>query len=369
MAHPKKVAVDLRSVFQAAQAYVMLSRVQSIEQLFIIGELPENKIYADEEAKNQLKIMVEKSVNKNPPIWERNIGRSVKVSCINICSLKDKIADVKVDLLLHHSDVIILGETWLTGSINNEGLSGDPVRGENPTYQGPWGDPVRGEINQNQGLSGDPVRGENYQNQGPSEEPVRGENNINQGPAVQGEIHTSDGPQQREHAAHADTSIQLHGFDLNLNSVGRGKGLAAYFKADKFTVVKSVTKDLLQLTVLASVDLCVIALHRSSGDQELRQNLIEVIPDDCSCLVIGDFNICSIRNSDHEVFEALQQMGFQLLTTQATHIEGGHIDQAWFKGVDPTLKSDVAIYSPYYTAKDHDAQLVTVYGAETEHGK
>ena len=35
---PQKVVVDLRSVFQPAMAYVMLSRVESIEQLYILEE-------------------------------------------------------------------------------------------------------------------------------------------------------------------------------------------------------------------------------------------------------------------------------------------------------------------------------------------
>ena len=40
---PNKLAADLRTVFEDAMAYVMLSRVQAIEQLFIVGSLPENK--------------------------------------------------------------------------------------------------------------------------------------------------------------------------------------------------------------------------------------------------------------------------------------------------------------------------------------
>ena len=40
-----KSAVDLKSVFEGAQAYVMLSRIKELEQLHILDELPENKIY------------------------------------------------------------------------------------------------------------------------------------------------------------------------------------------------------------------------------------------------------------------------------------------------------------------------------------
>ena len=55
---PAKVAIDLRSVFGPNQAYVMLGRVQRRDQLFIIGELPENKITVDNEAKKQLLILI-----------------------------------------------------------------------------------------------------------------------------------------------------------------------------------------------------------------------------------------------------------------------------------------------------------------------
>ena len=54
---PLKIVVDLRTVFGAAMAYVMLSRVQCIEQLFILGSLPENKIYSCGQALKELERM------------------------------------------------------------------------------------------------------------------------------------------------------------------------------------------------------------------------------------------------------------------------------------------------------------------------
>ena len=44
---PNEIAADLRSVFQAAQSYVMLSRVCSSEQLYLLEELPVKKLYED----------------------------------------------------------------------------------------------------------------------------------------------------------------------------------------------------------------------------------------------------------------------------------------------------------------------------------
>ena len=48
---PQKVVIDLRSVFEAAQAYVMKSRVQELEQLYILEDLKEDKIYANHRTK------------------------------------------------------------------------------------------------------------------------------------------------------------------------------------------------------------------------------------------------------------------------------------------------------------------------------
>jgi hypothetical protein len=49
-----KVIVDLRSVFQPAMAYVMLKRVESIDQLYILEEFDESKIYANHQAIQEL---------------------------------------------------------------------------------------------------------------------------------------------------------------------------------------------------------------------------------------------------------------------------------------------------------------------------
>ena len=63
---PQKVVIDLRTIFEAAQAYVMLSRVQEIEQLFILEEVVPEKIYANHAALEEIERLVNVSKNKNP---------------------------------------------------------------------------------------------------------------------------------------------------------------------------------------------------------------------------------------------------------------------------------------------------------------
>jgi hypothetical protein len=84
-------------------------------------------------------------------------------------------------------------------------------------------------------------------------------------------------------------------------------------------------------------------------------------------MVTGDFNICLARSPDHEVFQTLRTMGFRPLTSEATHIMGGHIDQAWVR--DGDMVSAASLYSPFYTCRDHDAILISMVDRRTEQGE
>ena len=66
---PQKLAVNLRSVFEAAQAYVMLSRVQCLDQLYILEYLPTEKLYPSIKALEEVDKMEKRSINENPTAW------------------------------------------------------------------------------------------------------------------------------------------------------------------------------------------------------------------------------------------------------------------------------------------------------------
>ena len=121
---PQKVAVDLRSVFEAAQAYVMLSRVQELQQLYILEELPEGKIYANHLAMKEIERLIEVSLNRNPTEWEKEHNESrLKVFFLNCRSIQNKFENIKADISLLKSDLIILTETWLTKENLEDGYS------------------------------------------------------------------------------------------------------------------------------------------------------------------------------------------------------------------------------------------------------
>ena len=115
---PKSLVIDLRTVMEAAQAYVMLSRIQAISQLFIIEDVCPNKLYASPIALKELEIMNLLSMRRNQP-WR------IATSC-NVRSLPCHFQDLLLTPDILRTDVICLQEIWLNsvpkGSFEIEGF-------------------------------------------------------------------------------------------------------------------------------------------------------------------------------------------------------------------------------------------------------
>ena len=60
------VALDLNSVFEDAQAHVMLSRAQRLEQVCILRNLDDSKIRTSSIGLEELRRLDKISINKNP---------------------------------------------------------------------------------------------------------------------------------------------------------------------------------------------------------------------------------------------------------------------------------------------------------------
>ena len=71
------------SSFAAGMIYVMLSRVQCIDQLQIINEFDPEKIKVDESVKAETARMWEVSCNKNPTAWMNSEESGLRVSSLN----------------------------------------------------------------------------------------------------------------------------------------------------------------------------------------------------------------------------------------------------------------------------------------------
>ena len=79
---PNHLVVDLRTVRESAQAYVMLSRVQSLSQIVIIEDVSVNKLYASPQALTELDRLTSVALND-----QYNRLRGCIVSC-NVRSLQ-----------------------------------------------------------------------------------------------------------------------------------------------------------------------------------------------------------------------------------------------------------------------------------------
>ena len=276
---------DIKSVFEPAQAYVMLSRVQCIDQLFILGEVPISKFYTSEKALTELKKLEENSVNKNPPSWEQENPGSFRISLLNCRDIKTKYLDIKSDLMIQKSDVICLNETWL-----------------------------------------------------------------------------NDDDDDKEF-------LQFLGYKLKLNSAGSGKGIASYYKEDNFHFELNIKMGKVQIMKLSSEEMDIINIYRSPDshridDQMTIQEIQKTIQTEKFTLILGDMNLCYMKNQKNILIEYLETLGFKQLVTESTHIEGGHLDLLFSNHEAFKYDVDIIIFSTYYTYRDHDALLVTVKPTE-----
>ena len=110
---PLKVAFDLLNIFEEAQGYVMLSRVQEFNQVFILDDFDESKIYPSRKALKELERMNSVAVNNNPGPWKKNVKGTIKIVFMNCAGIKPHFEDIKIDVQLRHANMIQLLETSL----------------------------------------------------------------------------------------------------------------------------------------------------------------------------------------------------------------------------------------------------------------
>ena len=110
---PNALVVDVTSVHQPGMAYVMFSRVQSLEQLHIVNSVDPEKITVNDKVIQEALRMQSVSVNRNPCEWMNPKTPGLKVCSFNTCSLRKHVEDIRADPVLMQSDVLLVQETWL----------------------------------------------------------------------------------------------------------------------------------------------------------------------------------------------------------------------------------------------------------------
>ena len=105
--------VDVTSANRPGMVYVMLSRVQSLDQLIIVDQMDPEKITVNDQVMAEAARMWKVSVNQNPCQWMNPATEGLKVCSLNTRSLRKHVEDVRSDPFLLKSQVLCLQETWL----------------------------------------------------------------------------------------------------------------------------------------------------------------------------------------------------------------------------------------------------------------
>ena len=182
---PLKVAIDMGGTFCPSQAYVMLSRVEDIEQIVIMEDFKERNVRIDPKALEELHKMNERCINRNPEPW-RDGKEGTRIAALNIMNLKNNHEYLVQDPTLKFADIVCLSETWL-----------------------------------------------------------------NQG----------------------EEDFAMEGYEVAYNSVGGGKGVAAFYKAEVFNWKNDCRLERAQMSMFESPAVDVIVVYRSKGQSVAEVNI------------------------------------------------------------------------------------------------
>ena len=147
--------------------------------------------------------------------------------------------------------------------------------------------------------------------------------------------------------------LEIPHYELHLNSKGRGKGVATYYKKTLFKHASDIKRDNMQLSKFTSQMLDVILLYRSQGGDydELIEHIDMMSSGEKPLLIVGDFNFCYLKRKHNRAKLHLEAKKFAQLINEPTHIEGHLLDQAYLQDKQVKLDVTTEIHSKYYT--DH----------------
>ena len=277
---PNKVAMDLDSTFQCAQSYVMLSRIQTLDQLFILNKFDERKLQHSEKSLQEMKRLENLSHNSNPTNWEKkNDFATLKIVMLNCAGLRPHILDIRADNNILQADVIHLVET-----------------------------------------------------------------------SVERDSQTNE--------------LELEGYTSFFHNISKGKGIVTYIRKRHIKnkeTFEHILDNGIQICTFSLENVSSLAVYRSSYGNigNLAEKLVKLIDGKKSIFIVGDFNICTFKKPNNIVTSVLLSKDMVSLVDEATHIQGGYIDQAYWKDEDDIfLPPTVQRYSPYYS--DHDAICIVL---------
>ena len=163
-----------------------------------------------------------------------------------------------------------------------------------------------------------------------------------------------------------ESSFTIEGFDSHFINIGNGKGVATYRSSDIEANTLFHKEKKLQIVKVSMNGLDSINLYRSSNKSinETWESLNKMIDEGKATIVTGDFNICLNKYKTNILTSALNNIGFQQLQIEASHIMGGTIDHVYWRDPEGKWnKPSLEQCSPYYS--DHDQFLITLTRKET----
>ena len=152
--------------------------------------------------------------------------------------------------------------------------------------------------------------------------------------------------------------LAITNYELHLNSRGKGKGIAIYFKKETLRHQIDIKEENLQLSKFTSDVIELVVLYRSqNGDHKQLTQILEPLLDQKKpLLVVGDFNFCFMENSVNPTKKYFHENFFAQLLQEPTHIEGNMLDHAHIRDLKRVNKYMTELHSKYYT--DHKAVAV-----------
>ena len=156
-------------------------------------------------------------------------------------------------------------------------------------------------------------------------------------------------------------------YELHLNSKGKGKGVATYYKKSKFKHSSDIKDDLMQLTKFTSQMFDIISLYRSQrGDYDkLNEYIDSLMSEGKPLLIIGDLNCCYLKSKYNRTKQHLKAKHFLQLINEPTHIEGHLLDQAYLRDNKGKLEMEHEVQSKYYT--DHKSLSIILKDVKESH--
>ena len=110
----------------------------------------------------------------------------------------------------------------------------------------------------------------------------------------------------------------------------RGKGLAIFFTQDVHHIEDDNIENI-SISKVVSEDVDIISVYRSKDGcvKTLINKLQDLVNYSKTTIIIGDMNLCNKEKPNNLLRKHLIDKTFQPIINEATHIEGGHIDQAY----------------------------------------